>query len=307
MKNGENVVLDKELESVLCRSSFSRSYYRSGVLFAVVCSAVSIFSISHALSSGALISLHTPMFVVAVASLVLFLLSLVYIAVVCALEKRNRKSRTAEGKMSINSMVSSLKLNLKAYRSSKSEGGFSTFQVILVYGSIISLLVASASAGAIIGGGMVAKSSVVFPAGKGSTLVLTTASSTLAILMWISIVVFSVSVVMLFIARIFTEESKNSVRILVFPDCNVYCSKEGEGARSVNAIEASGLCEREQSASDVKENASFLGYVFSMLEGARRVYSVLGDVDHGYDNTMVVECVLSSESVGALRPHSIDM
>ena len=305
MSSSGDVVLDKELESVLCRSSLSKAYYRSGVLVAVICSAASLFSISYAVSSGAVISLHTPAFVVAVASLVLFLLSLVYIAVVCALEKRNRKSRSAEGSMSIKSVVSNIKLNLIASRSSRGNGGFSTFQTVLVYGSIVSLLAASASFGVMLGSRVaIGPTLSVTAGGKGATFVVTTASSPLAILMWVSAIVFVVSVVMLFIARIFTEESRGNVRILVFPDCKVDRRQVGEGDVCVIPGNNSGVSELQEGvppSNHVRKDASSLGHVFSMLEGARKIHSILGDCDQRYDKTTVVECVLSAESMEGLH------
>ena len=306
MGSSGDVVLDKELESVLCRSSFSKAYYRSGVLVAVICSAVSLFTISYAMSSGAVISLHTPMFVAAVASLVLFFLSLVYIAVVCALEKRNRRSRSAEGSMSINSVVSNIKLNLIASRSSKGDGGFSTFQTILAYGSIVSLLAAAASSGVMLGNGIAVGSTLSITAaeGKGTTLVVATAPSPLATFMWISVIVFSVSVIMLFVARVFTEESKGNVRILVFPDCKV--DRRQVGASDVRETSGNDSCVSEVqegilSSESVQKEASSLGHIFSMLEGARKIHSILGDCDQRYNQTTVVECVLSAESVEGLH------
>lgn len=314
MKNGSALV-DKELAAVLQRSAFKKAYFRAGVLCAVLLAGTVAFSIALAVSTGKLICIDTPIFGVAVVSLVLFLLSLVYLVVVAALERRSYGLVSAEGRVASSTLVKEGHMHLRVTRQGN-RGGYGPFQVKLVYLSTLALLVALGSLGTIVGQvSTTAESSLTV----GSVIV---GGSPVGIIFLASAGVFLVGFLGLFIARMFTEEGISNVRVFVFPECAVR-PRRANDAPTGGVVDdaASNVAEGNKSAvTDVSgsvqanriwddgfrgdESISTGVCVADMLLSASYVSSMIEENKHSSRST-VVECIVSTEALNACVPAGV--
>ncbi|MDD9361686.1 MAG: hypothetical protein PV344_02015, partial [Anaplasma sp.] len=161
-----------------------------------MCGAVAVYSLSYAVATGLVISLHTTMFAVAMVAAVMFLLSVLYSAVVAALERNSGGIRIADGEVSRNSSPSKVNFYLNVIKR-WGNNGYSAYQTTLVYLMVSSLWVASGFLGAIIGQGGGLRQLLTVPAPLVMVAVFQAA-----------LVIFLASTVLLFLARLFAEERK---------------------------------------------------------------------------------------------------
>ena len=298
MRNGSALV-DKELASVLQRPAFKKVYFRAGVLCAVVFAGGIAFSISLAVSTGKLIRIDTPIFGVAVVFSVLFLLSLVYLVVVAALERRSCRLVSAEGRVASSTLVKEGHMHLRVTRQGN-RGGYGPVQEALVYISVLSLLVALGALGTMVGQATSAADSSL---ALHSMIV---GGSPVGIVFLVAVGVFLVGFLGLFIARVFEEEGVSNVRVFVFPECALrpkgVVDVFSDGAEGDVAAKSAGSrdagTDSAAGGTEVKScEVAAPSCVSDMLLSAAYINSMLKESKHSNRNT-TIECIVSTESLG---------
>ncbi|KJV64113.1 hypothetical protein APHMUC_0950 [Anaplasma phagocytophilum str. ApMUC09] len=287
----DSIVIDNDLKSSINKRAFSKSYYRAGILCAALCGAVAIFSLSYAVATGLVISLHTTMFAVAMAASVMFLLSVLYSAVVAALEHNSAKIRIADGTVSRNSSPSKVNFYLNVIKRWGSSG-YTSYQTTLVYLMISSLWVASGFLGAIIGQG-----------GTIGQLLTIPATGVMVAVFQASLIIFLASSALLFLARLFAEEYKVENRVFIFPDCKLPCRMQPEQFVEVSGATkvAAGVTHADFSGPTEPRPASDAVYYACVQEGVEVIESVLNDSIAGnVTEITTVKCVVSSPEPGII-------
>ncbi|WP_249549097.1 hypothetical protein [Anaplasma phagocytophilum] len=281
----DSVVIDKNLKSSISKRAFSKSYYRAGILCAALCGAVAVYSLSYAVATGLVISLHTTMFAVAMVAAVMFLLSVLYSAVVAALERNSGGIRIADGEVSRNSSPSKVNFYLNVIKR-WGNNGYSAYQTTLVYLMVSSLWVASGFLGAIIGQG-----------GGLQQLLTVPAPLVMVAVFQAALVIFLASTVLLFLARLFAEERKVENRIFIFPDCKLPFRLQPEQFVEVlgSTKLAVGVTHADFSGTTAPKPAAEAMYYACVQEGVEVVESVLNDgIGGNVTEVTTVKCVISS-------------
>ncbi|MDB1135328.1 hypothetical protein [Candidatus Anaplasma sp. TIGMIC] len=298
------VLIDKKLEKVLRKTAFSKKYYRAGVLCAVACTAVTLFTISYAISSGAMISPRTPVFAASLIATGMVLLCLVYMAIVAALEKRSRRFCSAEGTISSNTLVTGTRLNLRVTRLG-GQKGYSAFQLCLVHFVVASMFLFAVTLGMLMGKGVSLQQ--LLSVSPGAVIPGVALAATILKIAAVSLLV---STAFLFIARLFVEEGVSNVRVFVFPDCHVPLrindeqseDTVGDGTfRGLTAYESGRPAADDVTTTRMVNDAATAGYISCMLGSAEYVTSLLSEGKQRDDHTSVVECVVSAKSTGAFQ------
>lgn len=310
MRNG-NALVDKELAAVLQRPAFRKAYFRAGVLCAIVFAGGVAFSISFAVSTGKLICIDTPILGIAVVFSLLLLLSLVYMVVVAALERRSYRLVCAEGRVASSTLVKEGHMHLRVTRQGN-RGGYGTVQVALVYVSVLSFLVALGSLGAMVGH----VTSITDSSLTVNSMIV--GGAPVGIVFLVSASIFLAGFLGLFVARVFEEEGVSNVRVFVFPECALHPKRvvpdvpagAAENDTSVGLARYGGdvagdgvnpqSCRAEIAARNCEATAS-RSCVSDMLLSAAYINSMLEENKHSNRST-TIECIVSTESLGACTP-----
>ncbi|MFV9877752.1 MAG: hypothetical protein AB8U40_00415 [Anaplasma ovis] len=224
------------VRSLILRKPISNVYFRLGVLCATVFATVAAFAFAYTLSSGLAFSWYAPAFIVAVASTVLFLISGTFVFIMSALQSRSGRVQHASGTIQAPFGCSNRKFDVSVRRHGV-QAGYGVFQTVLACAIACSLITAALASGVIVGGLQTIPSIPSLISGVQSVE---------SIVFIAAVAVFSVSCLMLFCVRVFTDGA--TPRINMF----VVVASESDPARVATSGESSrgSAAHRAHDASD---------------------------------------------------------
>ncbi|MGN7678868.1 MAG: hypothetical protein ACTJLL_03905 [Anaplasma sp.] len=150
---GNNVLeerMDSDVKNIIRRKPLSHAYFRAGALVAVLSVAASAFTFSYAISAGLPFSWHAPVFIGAVSSTALFLLSMAFMVIMAALQRRSARMQCASSIVQVSSWPADKEYKVEVCRYG-TRPGYSAFQVTLACVIAVSLIVSALVLGIMLG------------------------------------------------------------------------------------------------------------------------------------------------------------
>ncbi|MCU7611289.1 hypothetical protein [Anaplasma capra] len=277
--------------SLILRKPVSNVYFRLGVLCASTFAATSAAAFAYAISAGIPFSWYTPVFVTAVVSAIILLLSLAFMSIMAALQHKSGKMRSAGGSIQAPFVYPSQRFNVSVRRYGV-HSGYSTFQLLLACMTVFSFIAAALTGGAVVG------HYKGFP--PISLLISEEGVSGIAFVVMMSIL--SVSCVLLFLTRVLADGNASNVNMFMIvapapiivahagasasaPPCGPNTLRgldTVDGARGEGAC-TSGIAVEGGSVYDALQSASWISKLIERGRGASGV---------------CVECVIDARSPG---------
>ncbi|MGN7661502.1 MAG: hypothetical protein ACTJLK_02650 [Anaplasma sp.] len=147
---GSDVRMGSDVKSIIRHRPLSNAYFRAGALVAVLSIAASAFTFSYAISAGLSFSWHAPVFIGAVSSTALFLLSVAFMAIMAALQRRSAKRQYASSTVQVPSQHENKEYKIEVCRYGM-RPGYSTFQVTLACIITVLFIVSALAFGMMLG------------------------------------------------------------------------------------------------------------------------------------------------------------
>ena len=205
MKGDNDNDIGGSVRSLILRKPISNVYFRLGVLCATVFATIAAFAFAYTLSSGLAFSWYAPVFIVAVASTVLFLIGVTFVFIMSALQGRSGRVQHASGTIQAPFGCLNKRFDVSVRRHGV-QAGYGVFQSVLACAIACSLITAALASGIIVGRSQTIPS---------ISSLISGVQSVESIVFVAAVAVFSVSCLMLFCVRVFSDGATPRINMFV--------------------------------------------------------------------------------------------